>query len=52
MVTDAPLTLNLYHNERFVFDDPLVFDDRYGGEQGYFNPTIDVVAQRYVRTTW
>src|SRR5690242_5852931 len=34
MVTNAPLTLNLYHNEKFVFENTFVFDDRYRGEQG------------------
>lgn len=47
---DAPLTLNLYHNERYVFDNPFVFDDRYSGQQGFFNPTYEIIAQRYVRT--
>ena len=50
MVTNAPLTLNLYHNERYVFDNPFVFDDRYSGQQGFFNPTYEIIAQRYVRT--
>ncbi len=50
MVTNAPLTMNLYHNERYVFENPFVFDDRYAGQQGYFNPTYEIVAQRYVRT--
>jgi hypothetical protein len=50
MVTNAPLTLNLYHNERYVFDNPFVFNERYSGEQGYFNPTYEIIAQRYVRT--
>jgi oxalate decarboxylase/phosphoglucose isomerase-like protein (cupin superfamily) len=27
---DAPLTLNLYHNEAFVFDNPFTFDERVG----------------------
>jgi quercetin dioxygenase-like cupin family protein len=50
MVTNAPLTMNLYHNERYVFDNPFVFEDRYSGQQGYFNPTYEIIAQRYVRT--
>ena len=50
MVTNAPLTLNLYHNDKFVFDNDFVFDDRYQGEQGYFNPTYEVLGTRYVRT--
>ncbi|MFM1815335.1 MAG: hypothetical protein RLZ98_2030 [Pseudomonadota bacterium] len=27
---DAPLTLNLYHNEKFVFDNPCAFPERVG----------------------
>ncbi|MFM2130017.1 MAG: hypothetical protein RL477_1563 [Pseudomonadota bacterium] len=50
MVTNAPLTMNLYHNERYVFENPFVFEDRYAGQQGYFNPTYEIIAQRYVRT--
>lgn len=35
--TTAPKTLNMYHNEAFVFDNPFVFEDRFSGEeQDYF----------------
>ncbi len=50
MVTNAPLTMNLYHSDRFIFDNAFVFDDRYAGEQGHFNPTYEVLGHRYVRT--
>ncbi|MBT4007286.1 MAG: ethanolamine ammonia lyase-activating protein [Rhodospirillales bacterium] len=50
MVTNAPLTMNLYHNEQFIFDNKFTFDDRYSGEQGYFNPDFEVMGQRYART--
>ena len=50
MVTNAPLALNLYHNEKFVFDNDFVFADRYDGAQGYFNPSFEVLGTRYVRT--
>ncbi len=50
MVTNAPLTFNLYHSDKFVFENDFVFDDRYNGEQGYFNPTYEVMAPRYIRT--
>jgi quercetin dioxygenase-like cupin family protein len=28
--TNAPMMLNLFHSERFVFDNPFFFDDRIG----------------------
>ena len=33
--TNAPMMLNLFHNERFVFDNPFFFDDRVGKKE-YF----------------
>lgn len=37
-VTTAPLALDHYHNERFVFNNDFVFSDRYEGEADYFEP--------------
>jgi hypothetical protein len=34
---DGPTVMNHFHNERFVFDNHFVFDDRFTGEAGYFN---------------
>ncbi|MDH3239423.1 MAG: hypothetical protein OEO83_02015 [Alphaproteobacteria bacterium] len=39
---DAPLTLNLYHNEEFVFDNPFVFPERVG-ESAHFEGDGDHV---------
>ena len=52
MITNAPLTLNLYHNEKFVFDNYFVFDDRYRGEQGYFNPTVEFLGGKICRSNF
>lgn len=43
-VTTAPMALDHYHNERFVFNSDFCFNERYDGEQGYF----DASNQRYL----
>lgn len=37
MVTNAPLIMNLFHSSEFIFDNPFVFRDRFGGEPRYFS---------------
>jgi oxalate decarboxylase/phosphoglucose isomerase-like protein (cupin superfamily) len=36
-VTTAPLIMDYYRNEEFIFNCPFLFSDRYTGEEGYFN---------------
>jgi oxalate decarboxylase/phosphoglucose isomerase-like protein (cupin superfamily) len=36
-VTNAPLVMDVFHNEDFVFNCPYVFSDRYSGADGFFN---------------
>ncbi len=34
--TNAPIIINLYHNIDFIYNNSYVFNDRFGGEAGYF----------------
>jgi oxalate decarboxylase/phosphoglucose isomerase-like protein (cupin superfamily) len=36
-VTNAPLIMDVFHNEDFVFNCPYTFSDRYSGADGFFN---------------
>jgi oxalate decarboxylase/phosphoglucose isomerase-like protein (cupin superfamily) len=36
-VTNAPLVMDVFHNEDFVFNCPYMFSDRYSGVNGFFN---------------
>jgi oxalate decarboxylase/phosphoglucose isomerase-like protein (cupin superfamily) len=49
MVTNAPLTMNLYHNDEFVFENDFVFDDRYTGENSFFNGESEYLGGRVTK---
>ena len=40
-VTTAPMALDHYHNEAFIFNSEFAFNDRYDGEAGYFDPGVE-----------
>ncbi len=37
VVSSAPLVMNLFHNQDFLFNNPFVFKDRFDGEKDFFN---------------
>jgi len=45
-VTTAPMALDHYHNEQFVFNSDFAFHDRYDAEDNYFTPR----NERYLAT--
>jgi hypothetical protein len=52
MVSNAPLVLSLYHNERFVFDNPAVFEDRFRGQPNFFEGSGRHLGGRVWRTNF
>jgi len=49
--TSAPITLNLFHNEEFVFDNPWAFDERVGSKK-HFSGEGDLIPMRPGRHMW
>jgi oxalate decarboxylase/phosphoglucose isomerase-like protein (cupin superfamily) len=52
MVSNAPLVLSLFHNERFVFDNASVFDDRFHGQKDFFSTAGRHLGGRVWRTNF
>ena len=46
VVNNAPLVMSLFHDERFVFNDPYVFDTRFKGEADYFERPAKYLGSR------
>jgi quercetin dioxygenase-like cupin family protein len=51
-VTNLPTILNTFHNEEFVFDNPFVFNDRFTGENGYFDGSGKMHKKRIWETNF
>lgn len=49
--TSAPISLNLFHNERFVFDNSWSFDERVGSKK-HFSGDGDFIPMRPGRHMW
>ncbi len=49
--TSAPIMLNLFHNEDFVFDNPWVFSERIGTDK-HFSGDGDFIPMRPGRHMW
>src|SRR3990172_4058250 len=45
-VTTAPLVMDLFHNDDFIFNNPFVFKDRYNADADYFSAQGKVFANR------
>ena len=48
MVMNAPLTMNLYHSEEYVFENPFVFKDRFRGQNDFFAPITGYMRPTYL----
>ncbi|MBI4319660.1 MAG: cupin domain-containing protein [Chloroflexi bacterium] len=44
-VTSAPLVINLFHNDDFIFNNDFIFTDRYNAEDDYFTSRGRALAQ-------
>ncbi len=49
--TNAPVVMNLFHSDRFVFDNPFVFPDRHG-KASYFSGEGEFIPKRPGRHMW
>ena len=51
VTTDLPLVMKLYHNERFVFENDFVFDER-AGRADYYNGAGDLYEVKPGNNSW
>lgn len=51
-VTSAPLVMNLFHNTGFIFNSDYVFDDRFAGQNDYFQGEGTLYQGRVLETNF
>ncbi|HLG70317.1 MAG TPA: cupin domain-containing protein [Chloroflexota bacterium] len=51
-VTSAPVVMNLYHNLDFVFNNPYTFEDRFSGQDDYFDGQGKLHYDRVLETNF
>jgi oxalate decarboxylase/phosphoglucose isomerase-like protein (cupin superfamily) len=51
-VNSAPMVMNLFHSDRFVFDNPFTEFDRFDGSEDFFSPDGRFWARKDGATIW
>jgi oxalate decarboxylase/phosphoglucose isomerase-like protein (cupin superfamily) len=51
-VNSAPMVMNLFHSDRFVFDNPFTEFDRFDGAEDFFSPDGTFWARKDGATIW
>ena len=51
-VTNAPVMMRLFHNPDFIFNNDFTFQDRFGGEEGYFSGEGTLYSKRIWETNF
>jgi quercetin dioxygenase-like cupin family protein len=50
--TNAPLLMNLFHNVDFMFNTPYLFEDRFSGQDSYFEGNGTLYGRRILETNF